>query len=67
MSTTPPEEGGQITSKLLLYVGRLLFLTGLAVLVTSIFLHASLWPMGVLLILVSLFVMAIAYALSLPA
>jgi hypothetical protein len=63
---TPPQDGYQIAGMFLGYLGRFLLLIGLTVLLASIVLHTSLWPLGALLVLVSAFMWAIAYALSLP-
>ena len=63
---TSPDDGYQIAGMVLVYLGRFLLLVGLAVLFVAFFLRASLWPLGALVILVSLFLWAIGYALSLP-
>ena len=48
------------------YFGRFLLLAGLAVLIASLILHAVTWLIGALLLVVALFMVAIAYALRLP-
>ena len=63
---TPPENGYQIAGMFLGYLGRFLLLIGVALLVASILFGTSLWMMGGLLMLVAVFMWAIAHALRLP-
>jgi hypothetical protein len=64
---TPPEGPYQIAGMFIGYLGRFLLLVGLATIGAAIFLQTNLWPIGALLVLVSLFMWAIGYALRLPA
>jgi hypothetical protein len=48
------------------YLGRFLLLAGLGVLLAALVLGTATWLMGGLLIVLALFMVAIAYALRLP-
>lgn len=61
------QDSYHIASLFLGYAGRFMFLIGVAVLLVSLFLHTNGWLIGALLLLVSAFMVAIAYALNLPA
>lgn len=64
---TPPQNPYQIAGLFIGYAGRFFLLIGAAMLLASFFLHTGLWPLGVLFLVVALFLMAIGYALNLPA